>query len=243
MTQLVADRTSTDLPLPVVRWLEVAWPYGADPIDTFTLQGPVRIRRGRMRLHGDTTMRFRLGRGYVNDIRIGVGPMTAVRGLDALVDGTGITIIGRDAATGFEIDQGTFLALWCQSILFPSSWAQLPGLRWTPAGSHEAIVSLPFKGGTESASLRFDPDRSSFPVAFTAERYREVGRPKIGWRVDYDEWHWRNGVAIPTRLQVRWADEQDPWFDMRVEESEANTPLEAHEDRARAAIAGAVAAR
>ncbi len=243
MTLLIEDRRSTELPLPVVRWLEVAWPAGTDPIETLVVSGPVRMRRGRLRLRGDTTMRFDLGRGYVNDIRIGVGPLTAVRGLDALVDGTGITVIGKEAATGHEIDQGTFLALWCQSLLFPTAWDLLPGMRWTPVGDREAIVGLPFHGGVELVTLQFDPERTPFPVSFTADRYREVGTPKVGWRAEYGEWHWRDGIAHPTRLRVQWADEPAPWFDMRVETIRVNAPLGPHEARARQAIAAAHAAR
>jgi hypothetical protein len=239
MTLLVRSRTESELPLPVVRWLEVAWPDGIEPVDTITLAGPVRMRRGRIPLHGDTTMRFRLGTGYVSDIRIGAGPITAMRGLDALVDGTGITVVGHEASTGYEIDQGTFLALWSQSLLFPASWSRLPGIRLTPVTDDEVIVTLPFRGGVETGLLRFDPAVSAFPVAFQVDRFREVGKPKLGWRASYEEWHWRDGLALPTRLRVQWADDDAPWFDMRVDDVVANEPLEAHEDRARAAIAEA----
>lgn len=243
MTLLVDDRTVTALPLPIVRWLEVAWPDGIDPVETITLSGPVRMRRGRIPLGGDTTMRFRLGVGYVNDIRIGRGPVTAVRGLDALVDGTGITVVGRDASTGFEIDQGTFLALWCQSLLFPGAWARLPGLRWTAINDEEVILTLPFRGGVETVLVRFDPAHSEFPVAFEADRYREVGRPKVGWRAEYGEWHWRDGLVMPTRLRIQWADESAPWFDMRVEDQVVNDAIEPHEERARRVITEVLGAR
>jgi hypothetical protein len=237
MTLLVQDRTHTDLPLPIVRWLEVAWPDGVDPVETLTVAGPVRMLRGRLPLRGDTTMRFELGRGYVSDIRIGVGRMTAVRGLDALVDGTGITVVGHEASMGMEIDQGTFLALWSQSLLFPNAWRHLPGLRWTAVRDHEVIVTLPFGDGVETAVLRFEPERSPFPVSFEAERYREVGRPKVGWRADYGDWHWRAGIAVPTRLRVQWADQPHPWFDMRVATLVPNEDLRPHQERAREVIA------
>jgi hypothetical protein len=246
MTVLLDARSSTALPLPIVRWLEVAWPNGIEPvetIETISLSGPVRMRRGRIPLGGETTMRFRLGVGYVNDIRIGAGPVTAMRGLDALVDDTGITVVGREAATGFEIDQGTFLALWCQSILFPCAWARLPGLRWTPVHDEEVILTLPFRGGAETVLVRFDTSRSAFPVAFEADRYREVGRPRVGWRAAYDEWHWRDGLAMPTRLRVQWADEPAPWFDMRVEGQVVNEDIAVHEARAREVITATLAHR
>ena len=76
-------------------------------------------------------------------------------------------------------------------------------------------------------------------VAFEADRYREVGRPKIGWRAEYLAWHWRDGQVLPTRLRVQWADETEPWLDLRVESIVPNEPIEPYEDRARTAIATA----
>jgi hypothetical protein len=237
MPLLVEDRTTTELPLPVVRWLEIAWPDGMDEVESISVGGPLRLRRGRIWLPGDSTMRFQLGVGYVSDLRIGIGPLTAVRGLDAFVDGTGITRVGAETSLGHEVDQGAFLALWCQSLLFPTAWARLPGLRWTSVDDSLAFVDLPFRGGFETATIRFDPDRSAFPVAFEANRYKVVGGPKVRWRATYEDWHWRDGLAVPTRAVVTWDDEPGPWLDMRMEDVIPNDPVLAHFERARAAIA------
>lgn len=237
MTTFAPDRTTTELPLPVVRWLEVAWPGGMDDVESLEVAGPIRIRRARVWLPGDTTMHFQLGVGYVSDLRIGLGPLTAVRGLDAFVDETGITRVGHETSLGYEVDQGAFLALWVQSLLFPTAWMQLPGLRWIAVDDSRALVELPFRGGIETAKVHFDPDGSAFPVAFEADRYRAVGGSKIRWRADYAEWHWRDGLALPTRMVVTWADAPGPWFDMRVESVIPNAPALAHFDRAWEAIA------
>ena len=208
MTLLVADRTATDLPLPVTRWLEVAWPDRADQVETITLAGPVRLRRGRLRLRGDTTMRFRLGHGYVSDIRMGMGPITAMRGLDALVDGTGITVVGGRPSTGLEIDQGTFLALWCQSLLFPASWAALPGMRWTPVGPGRGArrPPVPRQHRDRDAPLRLRTARRSPSPSRRTATARSVARSSAGGS-EYLDWHWRDGLVLPTRLRVQWADE------------------------------------
>lgn len=235
---LVHPAISTELPLPVVRWLEAAWPDGPEEIETLALRGPVRIRRNRLWLPGHADMRFELGVGYVSDIRLGFGPLTAVHGLDAFVDGCGITRVGSATAVGSEIDQGAFLALWCESLLFPTAWARLPGLRWIFGDETEARVELPFRGGLEAATIRFDPE-SPFPVAFEADRHRAIGSPKVAWRAEYGIWHWREGLALPTRMQVTWADEPGPWFEMRLEEVVPNEPITEPFDRARRVIAEA----
>jgi hypothetical protein len=233
------DRSSTELPLPVVRWLEVAWPRGTDEIESLTLAGPLRIRRNRLWMPGDGTMRFQLGAGYVSDLRIGLGPLTAMRGLDAYVDGTGITRVGHQVDVGREIDQGAFLALWAQSLLIPTAWARLPGLRWLAVDDTRALVALPFAGGVETACLHFDPDGPAFPIAFEADRYKVVGGPKISWRANYAEWHWRDGLALPTRMIVTWAGDSGPWFDMRLETMTPNADVLPDFDRARKVIAAA----
>ena len=239
MTTPVLDRTSTELPLPVVRWLEVAWPGGMDGVESLEVSGPLRIRRNRLWMPGDATMRFQLGVGYVSDLRIGLGPVTAVRGLDAYVDGTGITRVGHETSVGREIDQGAFLALWAESLLFPPAWERLPGLRWLAVDDTRALVSLPFGTTVETAFVHFDPDRSPFPIAFEADRYKVVGGSRTRWRAEYGEWHWRDGLALPTRMVVTWSDEAGPWFDMRVEEATPNAEVLPHFDRARDVIAEA----
>ena len=242
-TAPLPDRTSSELPLPVVRWLEVGWPTGTDEVESLELSGPLRIRRNRLWMPGDGTMRFQLGVGYVSDLRIGLGPLTAIRGLDAYVDGTGITRVGRQTDTGREIDQGAFLALWAQSLLFPTAWARLPGLRWLAVDDTRALVALPFAGGTETGFVHFDPDGPAFPVAFEADRYKVVGGSKVRWRADYGEWHWRDGLALPTRMVVTWAGDAGPWFDMRIESMTPNAEVLPQFDRAREAIAAVREAR
>jgi hypothetical protein len=150
-----------------------------------------------------------------------------------------MTRVGREVSMGHEIDQGAFLALWAQSILFPEAWGRLDGLRWTAVAPDRARVSLPFGGGVETATISFAPDETPFPIAFEADRYRVVGGGKVGWRVDYADWHWRKGVAVPTRTIVTWADEPAPWFDMRMEHVTVNDPIADDLDRARQAIAAA----
>ena len=239
---LLAPRASTEIPLPVARWLEVAWPVGLDTVDSVQFEGPVRVRRRRVWLRGDCTMRVQAAQGYVSDIRLGFGPLTTVRGLDAFVDGRGIMAIGRETTTGAEIDHGGFIALWALSILFPSCWSRLPGLRWTPIDDAEALVALPFRGGIETATIRFKPDESSFPTAIEAERQRVPGGPKVSWRAEYGDWHWRSGLALPTRLSATWGGDATPWFDLRIDDVIPNAHVRDDLDRANGVIEAHLAA-
>jgi len=233
---MLASRDSTETPLPVVRWLEVAWPDGLDRIESILVEGPIRVRRGRIPLGGRGTIRLQAGEAYASELRIGLGRLSTVSGVEAYVDGSCVTTMGGARATGADIDRGGFIALWAMSILFPTCWLTLPGLRWTAIDDTEVLLSLPYEDGTVTATLRFDPDTSSFPVAFEAERSRVPGGPRMSWRVELGEWHWREGLAMPTRLQVTWVGDPGPWLDMRIEDVVPNAHVR---DDLRAAVEAA----
>ena len=148
-----------------------------------------------------------------------------------------MTRIGKACDMGMEIDQGAFLALWAQSILFPRAWDRLPRPALEQLDSRRARVTLPFSGGGEAATLLFDPRGDRVPGRVRGRPLRVIGGPKIGWRVDYEDWHWRTGVAVPTRLVVTWADQPAPWFDMHLDEVGLNEPIDDDIERARTAIA------
>ena len=158
-------------------------------------------------------MRFRLGHWYVSDIRIGVGPVTAMRGLVALVGQ-----MGRRPSITRPLPLLPVAAL-------PGSWSALPGMRWTPVGPDEVLVALPFRGGTETARCASTPTarRSPWRSGRTA-----IAAPRIGWQAEYPTGTGgRAGAAA-----AQWADEPEPWLDLRVETVVPNEPIEAHESRA-----------
>ena len=235
-------RSSAEMPLPVARWLEVAWANGVDEVASLRVEGSVRVHRRRGWLRGSCTMSLQAGVAYATEVRVGLRPLPSVRGLDAYVDGHGVMTLGRDASTGPAVDEAAFLALWAESILFPSCWERLPGLRFTPVDDTEALVALPFGDGIITATLRFDPEISPFPLAFEAVRRRMPGGPRFSWQTLYDDWHWRNGLALPTHMRATWADEPNPWFELHVERVVPNAPVGDELDRARHVLASHLAA-
>ena len=75
---------SEGLPGAVERWLE-AMDGGVEPTRSAVIEGRARFRReGRgWWLPIEAVMWHELGRNHVVDLRIGLGPLTFVRGLDA----------------------------------------------------------------------------------------------------------------------------------------------------------------
>lgn len=228
---------SVQLPTPVVRWLETAWAGRTDRIETLALVGRARMRRGGTgaRLPVRFRMTHLLGQNHVADLRVGIGPVTLVSGLDAYVDGHGISRVGHATDYGPAIDQGAFLFMWAEAFLYPSAWPRLPGLRWAGCNSHAAVLDLPLDGRIERALVHFDPE-TGYPTSFEASRHKGDG-PRVPWRVDYRDWAWSNGVPHPAHGGVSWDDEPGPWFEFTIEEAIPDVPVADELRRARDVLA------
>ncbi|OGO58014.1 MAG: hypothetical protein A2Z32_06415 [Chloroflexi bacterium RBG_16_69_14] len=233
----IIEPSRAELPAPVSRWLQVAYPDGVPDVDTLVFEGSARIKRGRMPwipIHA--RMHHRLGRDHVADMRIKLGPLTLLRVIDASIAGVGISKVGRTADLGPQIDQGAFLFLWGEALIYPSSWPYLPGMRWESVNEATVRVHLPFRGGFEVATLSFDRTTGQV-VRFEADRYKGARGTKVRWRGDYLDWRLFDGVLTPGRILVTWLDEPAPWFEMRVERVLADVSI----DRALAAAREAIA--
>jgi hypothetical protein len=237
---LPAPLSLDNLPAPVGRWLRAAHPEGVPDITSIVLYGPARFRRGRLPwIPIKVWMRHRLGSDHVSDIHVDAGPVTVLRVLDAYVDGRGIMKVAGAAVVGPEVDQGAFHAVWCEAVMFPAAWARLPGFAWEPVDDATARLLLPLGHGVEAVTIRFDAT-TGFPTSYETMRYKGLDR-KVGWRVDYLDWHRFDGMAAPSRVLVTWADEPGPWFEMRVEDVATDVPMDDHLARAREAIQAALA--
>lgn len=209
---------TTPLPAPVERWLERLGDKPADPIATAVIEGSARFRRAGKGfwLPIEAVMWHQLGRHHVVDLRVGVGPLTFVRGLDGYLDGSGFSRIGHTLDIGPEVDQASVLFMWSEAILFPHAWAGREEVDWAPLDDHRAAVTFSAPAGPVPAVMEFDPD-SAMPARFSAERFKGVGAAKVGWSVDYRAWGpTEDGVLLPGSAAVTWADEPGPWFRMQI---------------------------
>ena len=222
------------LPEPVRRFADLVHPGGAPENDTVLLEGHGRFRQRPLPW---LPMRVRVhvvpGHARVMDILVTIGPLTLLRVLDAFVDGRGITKAIGSADVGPKIDQGAFHALVIETMLYPWAWSRLDA-RWEPHGETAARLLVPFAGGTEEATVSFDPE-SALPASYEVPRYKGTG-PKVDWRVDLLEWRRFGPVWSPGRTIVTWADEPGPWFDMRVGRALVDVDVSDALNRARAAL-------
>ena len=176
------------LPTAVERWLE-ALGEPTEPFTTAVLQGRARFRReGKgLWLPIEAVMWHELGQHHVADLRVGLGPLTFIRGLDGYVDGVGFSRISHTLDVGPEIDQSAALFMWAEAVLFPSAWRDRDDVDWAAVDDQTVDVSLPFG---EGSSLRPRDLRAPVQLPGPLQRPTPQGRrqPRRGvvrrlWRM------------------------------------------------------------
>jgi len=208
---------TTKLPSPVQRWLDrLEGP--AEPFTTAVIEGRARFRRDGKGwwLPIEAVMWHELGSHHVVDLRVGLGPLTFIRGLDGYIDDTGFSRISHTLDLGHEIDQASFLFMWSEAILFPAAWADREDVEWASIDDDTAAVAFTQPDAAVPAQVTFDPD-TGMPARFSAERFKGVGSARVEWIVDYEGWGpTEDGVTLPGTAMVTWADEPGPWFRMQI---------------------------
>ena len=211
------DSTGEPLPGAVERWLE-ALKGTPEPARSAAIEGRARFRREGKGwwLPIEAVMWHELGHHHVADLRVGVGPLTFIRGMDGYVDGRGFSRISHTLDMSTEIDQSAALFMWAEAILFPAAWRGREDLDWSAIDDETADVALPLGDERMPARLTFDPD-TGFPASFSAERYKGVGSRPVEWLVEYADWRaTTDGVMLPGLATVTWSDEPGPWFKMWI---------------------------
>ena len=229
---------SAQLPPAVERWLE-AMGVESGPMGSAVIEGRARFRRdGKgLWLPIEAVMWHGLGRQHVADLRVGLGPLTFVRGMDGYIDGTGFSRISHTLEMGPEIDQSAALFMWAEAILFPAAWRERDDLDWADIDEHTADVALPFGEARLPARLAFDPE-TGYPARFSAERYKGTGGRPVEWVVDYADWRaTADGVTLPRLATVTWSDEPGPWFRMWIERANPDADVSAAVARGRSLLA------
>jgi hypothetical protein len=226
------------LPAPVQRWLDqIETPRNAP--GTAVIEGRARFRRdGKgVWLPIEAVMWHELGRNHVVDLRVGLGPLTFVRGLDGYVDGRGFSRISHTLDMGHEIDQASLLFMWSEAILFPSAWQGREDVVWASLGDDLAVVSFTEPAAPVVGQVTFDAT-TAMPSRFSADRFKGPGTQPVEWVVDYADWApTSDGVMLPGLATVTWADEPGPWFRMHIERANPDADVSGAMARGRQLLA------
>jgi hypothetical protein len=133
-----------------------------------------------------------------------------LRGIDSWINKQGVFEMGERVESGERIDQGQLLALWADTVWFPSAYVHNPQIHWEAVDDHTARLVVPYKEGTDSLSFHFDP-LSRRMTHLSALRYSDESPEKEPWRVDLLEWKEINGMIIPYHIDIAWGESGSPW--------------------------------
>jgi hypothetical protein len=216
-----------DLPAPVVRFYRSLGVDGTAPVvDTFALWGRAWMRRAPLpRLPVTFWSEHRVGWSGRQRLAVTWFGLPVLRGVDDYIDGRGRMRIGSRLVRGPAIDQGENLFLWAELLLVPSVLATRPRVSWQAVDAEHAVLHAPFGTGSERLTVRFDPVTGRIAEC-VAQRYRTPDRPKVGWHITYERWVWFPAGWYPTRISVRWADQNWPWFVLDVDGVAVNVPVD-----------------
>jgi hypothetical protein len=230
------------LPPPVRRWLEHLGESDRG-FETAVIEGRAHFRRnGKGRwLPIEAVMWHELGRNHVVDLRMGLGRLTFVRGLDGFVDGFGFSHISHTLDMGHEVDQASLLLMWSEAVLFPSAWLDRDDVVWAPLEDDMAVVTFTEPESPVVAQVAFDPV-TAMPARFAAERFKGPGSHRLEWSVEYTDWGpTEDGITLPAEATATWADEPGPWFRMRIRRANPGADVSGAMARGRRLLAEAAA--
>ena len=222
-------RGAVDLPPPVARYVKKAITR-TEPIRTVSLRHGGRFRTS---LNGSWlpirgTQFFRTSPpAFIWWGRVRVAPGLWVDARDRSVNGIGNMLVRVEStvtiadSSGPQLDQGALLRLLGEMTWMPTTLLDRRYVRWSTIDEHRAGATLAINGREVTGVFEFGSD--DLPMAFTAERYRDVGggqsalTPFIGRSSDYRS---VSGVLVPFRVIGAWVVDSNPieYADFVVEE-------------------------
>jgi hypothetical protein len=216
----------SDLPAPVARYYQAMMGDEVPVVETAVITG-----RGTLRFAGITfpaRLRFThdAGQGYRHYIEATIFGFPLMKVNERYLDGQAqmelpVGVIKDEP----KVDMAANLGLWGESIWLPSIFITDPRVRWEAIDDTSAQLIVPFEDGEDTFTAVFDP-QTGLLSRMEALRYREASdAEKIPWLLEPITWDTYHGILIPSRSQVTWADESDPWLIIEIEEIAFNVDV------------------
>jgi len=225
------------LPDLLHRWLATAHSGLVPQATTAQFVGAGRIRLGRSPwLPVSYRTNHALGEEFMAEVAATWFGRPVVRGLDALVDGRGVTRARDTVTVGPGLDSSGVSFLWSEAFLVPATWS-LHGVKWTQIDDATLMLEVSSEdlASPMSAIINADPE-TGLPLRFRVpwRPRNSAGTAGAEWQVSYTEW--RSGESdewAPGLVQVQWLDEEHPWLRMRMEPPALNVDISAALNTAR----------
>lgn len=143
--------------------------------------------------------------------RVRVAPWVWVEACDRSVGGVGNMRISLEStftladSTGPELDQGALHRLLGEMAWFPTAFLDRRYVTWTVIDDRRARAALRVNGREVAGVFEFGQD--ALPVAFLADRYRDLGGGKsvlTPWSGQYRDYREIDGLLVPHEVAVYW---------------------------------------
>lgn len=224
---LTAVPLPTDLPAPVARYFQTIFGDEVPVLETAVITG-----RGTLRFMGITfpaRLRFThdAGQGYRHYIEATVFGAPILKVNERYLDGQArmqlpVGIIENEP----KIDMAANLGLWGESIWLPSIFITDSRVRWEAINETSARLIVPFETGEDSFTVFFDANTGLINY-MEAMRYKDAAaESKTLWQLDIRDWGSYQGILVPSRATVTWADEGTPWLVIELDDIIYNVDVE-----------------
>ncbi len=198
-----------DLPAPVRRYFQVAFGNGVPRVEAMVAWGRARANFGLW-----MPLRFHLyhqpGQAFKREMEVTWFGLPVLKALDQYINGVGMTGPVGNAETGPAVNQGSNMILWAEAPFYPSLLLTDPRIRWEAIDDTSVRLIFPFGDQEDELIYHFDP-ATGLITYMSAMRYQGSNGEKIGWRVDFQSWQTVNGMQVPLRVAITWANQSSPW--------------------------------
>lgn len=215
----------SDLPEPVARFLQVVAGDTIPLTSTAVVSGRLSMRIAGPALPGRFRFSHIVGTGYRHYMEIMPFGRRWLTGQEWYLDGHA----RLDLPTGLvqdepRVDRAANLSMWGEYLWLPSALLD-PRARWEAIDDASARLVVPQADGPDTLVAYFDP-RTGLMDRFEAMRWRDPADPEpLRWVTRNHAWTRIDGIGVPAVASVQWADQDQPWLKLSLDDVVWNADL------------------
>ncbi len=226
---LVSEEEINSLPRPVRNWLVNTGIQGRERVRNVYLE-----QTGEIRLNPDQKWANVKAKQYINAeepaflwrVDMNLFSILPVKGRDKFQDGHGAMTIKLaslipivNVSSNPRIDEGALQRYLAELVWYPST-ALSSYVTWEGLDDSTAKATMNYKGITGSVNFHFTSEGEVRKI--TAKRYKgtDEAAQRRDWIIDVQESGSREGINMPTKMEVSWGLEEERFTWYRIDLTE-----------------------